>query len=239
VLFSLSTPVALPSGETSWVSVAAGAFHTCAITNTNTTYCWGRRNLGQVGIGATGTDVLTPTKVNLADPQGFTAVQADYSQTCALQGSSAYCWGQGTTGGIGNGVNSNVTSPTAVSGGLSFSSLALGMNIGCGLAAVNGSSPHAYSAWCWGTNAKNLLQTSGPSIVNVPTAVTARQWRVFEVGPTHICGVDNSNGKLYCWGDNGLEGGVGQGKLGTQPYSALGNYDLALVKSSMALHAVH
>lgn len=237
VLFSLSTPVALPNGETSWVSVAAGGSHTCAITDTNTTYCWGRRNVGQVGIGATGADVLTPSKVNLADPQGFTAIQTDFNHSCALVGEAAYCWGQGTVGAIGNGVNSNVPSPTAVSGGLSFSSLSLGMYFGCGLVAVDGSSPQAYSAWCWGFNAKNILLNASLSSVNVPTEVSAREWRVFDAGPGHICGVDNSDGKLYCWGDNGTELGVGQGKLGTQPASVLGNFDIAAVKASMAVHA--
>ncbi|HET8933136.1 MAG TPA: hypothetical protein VFN67_06855 [Polyangiales bacterium] len=237
-LFSL-TPVALPVGEASWISVAAGGSHTCAITNTNTTYCWGRQQLGQTGQGATSTTPrTTPGKTSKADPQGFTAIQADINHVCGLVGTSGYCWGLGVLGGIGDGGTTNRPAPTLVSGGLAFSRLTLGQNYGCGLVAVNGSSPQAYTLSCWGNNAKNILLDNSKTQVNAPQAVLAsRQWRVVDAGPLHMCGVDDSDGKLYCWGDNGLEGGVGQGKLGTQPYSSLGNFDIGVVKARMATHA--
>jgi alpha-tubulin suppressor-like RCC1 family protein len=241
--FSLSAPIALPSGQSSWVSVTSGGSHTCAITDTQSMYCWGRRNSGQTGIGTTipgTTDVLTPTKVTLADPQGFTAVQSDLAHTCALVGTTAYCWGTGTTGAIGNGSNTTQTTPTAVtSGGALFSQMSLGMSFSCGLIAVSGSSPQAYTARCWGNNGKNLLLAAAPAPanVNIPTAVnTTREWRVFEVGYSHACAVDNSDGKLYCWGDNGLENGFGVGRLGTVANTLTGVFDLRAVKARAAVH---
>lgn len=47
--------------------IAAGGDHTCAITDTGTRYCWGRNNLGQLGLGHT-TDEPTPQSITFADP---------------------------------------------------------------------------------------------------------------------------------------------------------------------------
>ena len=197
-LFS-STPVTLPGGETSWTAVAAGGSHTCAVTNTNTTYCWGRQQLGQTGQGATSTTPrTTPGKTSKTDPQGFTAIQADINHVCGLVGTDGYCWGLGVLGGIGDGGTTNRPAPTLVSGGLSFSSLTLGQNYGCGLVAVMGSNPQAYTLSCWGNNAKNILLDNTKTQVNAPQAVLAsRQWRVVDAAPLHICAVDNTDGKLY------------------------------------------
>jgi len=240
VMYEHATPVAPPPGQ-SWVAVSPGNTTTCARTNMNNVFCWGRRNLGQAGVGTTvaGTgDLLLPTKVDRPDPQGFTGLWSDITHSCALVGNAAYCWGQGTTGGIGNGINNNRTSPTLVSGGLSFSSLSLGSNFGCGLVAVPATTPQAYTAYCWGNNPRNILLT-GAASVNVPTQVsTMRRWKRLDLGPTHACGVDHSDNKLYCWGDNGLEGGVGQGKVGSVPAQQTGNIGLiGPVRAALAKHA--
>jgi alpha-tubulin suppressor-like RCC1 family protein len=239
IMYAHATPVAPPSGQT-WVSVTPGNTTTCARTNTNDVYCWGRRNLGQAGVGTTiaGTgDLLLPSKVDKPDPQGFTGVWNDITHSCALVGNAAYCWGQGTSGGIGNGANSNRSSPTLVSGSESFSSLSLGSNIGCGLVAVPATTPQAYTAYCWGNNPKNLLLT-GAASANVPTIVnTSRQWELLDLGPGHACGVDHSDDKLYCWGDNGLELGAGQGKIGSVPARQTGNVGLiGPVRAAQAKH---
>jgi hypothetical protein len=169
---------------------------------------------------------------------GIQSIYADLNHACGLVGTTAYCWGAGTLGGIGDGTATHRLSPTAVAGGLSFSGLTLGQNFGCGLVAVMGSSPAAYTLQCWGENTKNLLLDNTKTQANSPQAVLAsRQWRVVDVAPLHICAVDNTDGKLYCWGDNGLEGGVGQGKLGFGPYSSLGSYDVGIVKAAAAIHA--
>jgi alpha-tubulin suppressor-like RCC1 family protein len=241
IMYSHATAVTPPANET-WVSVAPGGTTTCARTNMNNVYCWGRRNVGQAGVGTTvaGTgDLLLPSKVDKADPQGFTGVWNDITHSCALAGNAAYCWGQGTSGGIGNGANSNRTAPTLVSGSLSFSSISLGSNFGCGLVPVPATTPQAYTAYCWGNNPRNILLT-GAASANVPTPVnTARQWELLDLGPSHACGVDHSDDKLYCWGDNGLEGGVGQGKIGSVPTQQTGNIGIVgPVRAALAKHAV-
>jgi len=240
VMYANRVAVAPPSGQT-WVSVFPGNAHTCARTNMNELYCWGRRNVGQAGVGTTiagTTDLLLPAKVDKPDPQGFTGIWSDITHSCALVGNAAWCWGQGTTGGIGNGGTTNRNLPTLVSGSLSFERLTLGSNFGCGLVAVPSTTPQAYSAYCWGNNTKNMLLT-GAATATVPTAVnTSRQWELLDLGSTHACGLDQSDGKLYCWGDNGLEGGVGTGKLGSVPYQVTGNVGLVgPVRNARSVHA--
>jgi alpha-tubulin suppressor-like RCC1 family protein len=240
IMYSDATAVTPPASET-WVSVSPGSTTTCARTNMNNVYCWGRRNVGQAGVGTTvaGTgDLLLPSKVDKAAPQGFTGVWNDITHSCALAGNAAYCWGQGTSGGIGNGASTNRTLPTLVSGSLSFSSISLGSNFGCGLVAVPSTTPQAYTAYCWGNNPRNILLT-GAANANVPTLVnTSRQWELLDLGPSHACGVDHSDDKLYCWGDNGLEGGVGQGKIGSVPAPQTGNVGLVgPVRAALAKHA--
>jgi alpha-tubulin suppressor-like RCC1 family protein len=45
-----------------YVAIAAGGSHTCALTPAGTGFCWGQGDYGQLGDGAFG-DRLTPTQV--------------------------------------------------------------------------------------------------------------------------------------------------------------------------------
>jgi alpha-tubulin suppressor-like RCC1 family protein len=235
IMYAQAVAIPAPNSET-WVSVAPGNAHTCATTAANNVYCWGRRNVGQAGVGSTGTDLQTPTIVNRATPQGFTSIYTDTTHSCALLGSSAFCWGQNSSGGVGTGVltPTSVTSPTAVTGSQSFSGLTLGSNFACGLVAVPSTAPQAYNAWCWGNSNKGILLNDAPGVTPptpnptpTPTLMnTSRQWELLDLGATHICGVDHADGKLYCWGDNGIENSTGQGKVGSVPASQTGNVGL-------------
>jgi alpha-tubulin suppressor-like RCC1 family protein len=240
VIFDLGRPINPPVGSTSWTAVAPGNPHTCAITNTGSTYCWGRRNVGQTGGGTTGTpDITTPTIVS--GSQGYSSIATEFAHSCGVIGTNAFCWGQGTSGGIGDGNLANRSVPTQVqpTPTVNFSSVALGSNFGCGMVPVPSTTPQGYSLYCWGNNpvATNMLLNSSLSNRNTPLQVTTQQWRFLDVGTSHICGVDNNDGKLYCWGNNGLDGTVGQGKVGSVPYSVTGTgIGVGLVKAAAAIH---
>jgi alpha-tubulin suppressor-like RCC1 family protein len=63
----VDSPVGVTALGAHVVAVGAGAFHTCALTDDGTLWCWGRNDHGQLGNGTT-TDSTAPVKVKLACP---------------------------------------------------------------------------------------------------------------------------------------------------------------------------
>jgi alpha-tubulin suppressor-like RCC1 family protein len=59
------TRVTAPGGD-GWATVGIGDYHSCAIRESDgTLWCWGRNDVGQVGIGLSGEDILVPSRVCL------------------------------------------------------------------------------------------------------------------------------------------------------------------------------
>jgi hypothetical protein len=87
--------------------------HTCALLADVTLRCWGANGYGQLGIGAAGLDVSTPTAVN--GLSGATAIAAGvgYHVCARLLDGSAACWGYNTAGQLGDGTTSGSPAPVA------------------------------------------------------------------------------------------------------------------------------
>lgn len=104
-------PVAV-SGLHDAVSVAAGAWHTCAVTTAGTVECWGDNTAGQLGRGGLSSNVPLPV-TGLA---GVTQVSGGYYDTCAATASTTVeCWGSGGGGELGDGSYTTVrTTPVQV-----------------------------------------------------------------------------------------------------------------------------
>jgi alpha-tubulin suppressor-like RCC1 family protein len=83
---------------------------------------------------------------------------------CAVRSDgSAYCWGFGDYGGLGNGSKTSSPTPVAVAGGLKFVSVSAGLDQTCGVTR----SGHTL---CWGRNEHGQLgdSTTVSSAVPVP-----------------------------------------------------------------------
>lgn len=101
--------------------IGAGARHTCSVRNNNV-YCWGHNEYGQLGDGLTG----TANNRNTADPvlmdsggtllSGATDVTGGSQHTCAVVGAAGHvwCWGERSTGQLGDGLYSGATEPYPV-----------------------------------------------------------------------------------------------------------------------------
>ncbi|MCK5095960.1 MAG: hypothetical protein KAR24_01255, partial [Candidatus Pacebacteria bacterium] len=98
--------------------ISAGRYHTCAISNASSTYCWGDVGYGQLGDNSTTTDRHTPIRVHDgaatgADTDGtylinMKSISAEYKYTCTVSNaSSTYCWGESEHGRLGD--NSTTT----------------------------------------------------------------------------------------------------------------------------------
>jgi alpha-tubulin suppressor-like RCC1 family protein len=197
---STTTPLPVAGGLT-FTSLGAGPGLTCGAASTGTAYCWGRNQLGELGNGDT-TVRFAAAPVLVAGGLAFQQVTVGTEHACGLTTSgAAYCWGRNVSGELGTTsseicVPQEATSeaagfvpcsstPLAVSGGLTFQSIAGGEVRTCGL-TMDG------TAYCWpGMNGEN-----GPTAL-----IGSIHLSTLSVGGRHVCGLGD-DGIVYCWGSN-------------------------------------
>ncbi len=110
-----STPV-LVSGIGTSAAVAAGANHTCALFGGAVT-CWGANTFGALGNG-TNTDLLTAAS-SVSGMSTAAMVAAGGDHTCAVKSDGTVaCWGDNSSGALGDGTTTNSNVPVSVSSGL-------------------------------------------------------------------------------------------------------------------------
>lgn len=201
------TPVV---GLTGVRQVSAGGKHACALNSLGQLFCWGLNDKGQLGIGTTndsGTASAVSTDTGLG---AVRSVSAGGKHTCALaQDFSAWCWGEGTKGKLGNDGTGNQSRPSTVS---TLTGLTAGRHISAG-AAHTCAVGQDLSAWCWGDKADGRLgdgtnsDQSEPSLVAQGTGIGS----VISIAAAaaHSCAL-RSDGAVFCWGKND-KGAVGDG----------------------------
>jgi alpha-tubulin suppressor-like RCC1 family protein len=241
---SSSVPVAVDTGATSGLNgktvldITSTNFgnilfwqyhsHTCAVASDNKAYCWGRNNNGQLGDGTTtsrSVPVAVDTSVASAlNGKTVTSISGGYYNTCAIASGSAYCWGAGTRGALGNGGTANSSYPVAVKADT-------GVLLGKTLTSISSSGNNhscaidtAGQAYCWGTGTLGQLGDNLSANSSVPVAVDTSGWlsgktikSISANGQSttlaHTCAVTTDGGG-YCWGSNST------GQLGTKIVSS-------------------
>jgi uncharacterized protein YjdB/alpha-tubulin suppressor-like RCC1 family protein len=181
-------------GGVSMNVVAAGYDHACGLTASGLPLCWGSDSDGQLGNGAGVQNQTIPAVVQ--GGLGFRAITAGGFHTCALSAiGSAFCWGQNTSGQLGDATTMSRDLPTAVSGGLVFTRIDAGSGHTCGLTAAG-------AMYCWGSNAFGQLGNGSLVSSSNPTLVSGgRTWVELTLGVRNTCGV-TADGKSWCWGWN-------------------------------------
>jgi alpha-tubulin suppressor-like RCC1 family protein len=101
----MPVPVAGLGGVT---TLAAGSTHTCALLDNGTVRCWGNAILGQSGTATPANAFTIDVPTTVAGVAGATSVVAGDNFTCALvTGGSVKCWGENTSGQLGDGSKPN------------------------------------------------------------------------------------------------------------------------------------
>ena len=89
------------------VQIAAGSFHTCALTTEGGVKCWGRGDKGELGSSTKKEKNSAPVVVMGADSQPLTGIvqlAAGFAFNCALTTEGGVkCWGVAEQGQLGNG----------------------------------------------------------------------------------------------------------------------------------------
>jgi alpha-tubulin suppressor-like RCC1 family protein len=198
--------------------ISTGNNHTCGLAINGVAYCWGDNRAGQLGNGTT-TNSATPVPVtgpSGAGQLGFvTSVIAGGDHTCAtalgLGIGTAYCWGDNSSGELGNGTttNSSIPVPVLITFQEKYLAVSAGAHHTCGL--VGSLKINLGIINCWGDNTYGQLGngTMTSSTTPVPVAnVNGIMWDYVSAGSTHTCALyepnndDTSSTAVYCWGDN-------------------------------------
>jgi len=114
-----SVPVAVGTDKT-LTQITAGYAHTCALDSAGAAYCWGDNSFGELGDGTSGstTDSSVPVAVDASGVlagKTLTQITAGEFHTCAVEsGGAAYCWGDDTSGQLGNDSTGAYSVPVAV-----------------------------------------------------------------------------------------------------------------------------
>jgi alpha-tubulin suppressor-like RCC1 family protein len=198
-------------GNLTFVSISAGVFHTCGITASGATYCWGWNFAGQLGDGSINNSSISPVQV--VNAPSFNQVVAGANHACGRTAAgAAYCWGalQFTAGQLGTGTNAGSTTPVPVAGGHVFASVAPtdANNIRSFTCGVTTSG----QAYCWGADGlgEGALGTVAPEVCgfdSTPCATAPVQvsgglsFSSVATGSSFACGTTTA-GHAYCWGMN-------------------------------------
>ena len=144
-----AAPVAMPSKVQGlpgpMMMVAAGRFHTCAVSPQGGVWCWGQNENGALGDDTSLDRVLPVQPLGLPGPA--VALSAGAGGTCAVLASGdAYCWGSNANGQLGDGSRIHRPRPVRVVGLEGGGRMvAYGEEFSCGTTL-------SLRALCWGKN---------------------------------------------------------------------------------------
>lgn len=181
------------------VSESCG-FPTCASLLMNNTLRSALVSLVVSTLLAASTAQALPTKTvpDSMQTSGFVAITAGYGHTCALtNGGGVKCWGDNSSGQLGDGTSTSRSVPRDVTGLTSgVTAISAGYSHSCALIGTG-------VIKCWGANwygqlgdgttTTRYLPTSVISITNDASAISA--------GNAHTCAVTGGGG-VKCWGRN-------------------------------------
>ncbi len=192
-----TTPIEYTSLGTGITAIATGSEHTCAIGPLGGIACWGRGAEGEIGDGTTN-DGPTARRV-IGMTSGIAAITAGLLHTCGLTNAGAVkCWGDNTTGQLGDGSTTRRVTPVPVTGLASgISAIAAGAWHTCALTNPGG-------VVCWGDNSAGQLGDNSLTQRTTPVPVVGLDSGVVSIaaGDYHTCAVLNT-GEVRCWGSNG------------------------------------
>jgi len=181
-----------------WKKLAAGSFHSCAIKNDNSLWCWGKNYWGQLGLG---NEIPSSVIKQVSTTNDWSEVKSYHKTSCARKmNNTLWCWGQNSNGQLGDGTTSFSNSPVQTAGTAienDWDSVAVGKFFSCGLKTDK-------TLWCWGDNLYGQLGLAGSATAVTGKKKITRLWQSGKIflGYRAACALEEGTGDLYCWGRN-------------------------------------
>jgi alpha-tubulin suppressor-like RCC1 family protein len=191
-------------------------------TGENITYSWGSNALGQLGDN-TSTNRSSPVSV-VGEFNDWSQVSTGNQHSLGIRtNSTAWAWGNNSSGQLGDGTTTTRSSPVSVVGGFTdWFQVSAGCTHSLAI-TTNG------TAWAWGQNSYGQLgdnsttnKSSPVSVVNILSGFS--DWCQVSAGGSHSLGV-RTNGTMWTWGNNS-SGQLGDGTTTTRssPVSVVGGF---------------
>jgi len=239
-----SSPVQIGAVST-WTAVAGGNYHTIALAAPRALYSWGLNSYGQLGNNST-TNQSSPIQVGAST--NWFKISAGAAHTVALLNSgglasptfSLWAWGSNSYGQLGQGNQTNTSSPVQVGQLSNWYTVTAGQYFNLA-AQTNG------TLWAWGSNSYGQLGVNTSTNFTSPVQVGGSAWYLENVGYYHSLAV-LSNGVLFTWGNNSYgQLGLNTSSIYSSPIQttfitsanwgavAAGNFHLAAVQSNGTL----
>jgi alpha-tubulin suppressor-like RCC1 family protein len=189
--------------------IAAGWDHTCGVKALDgSVWCWGAGERGQLGNGISGSNYRSTMAVQVMNITGATQVGAGERHTCArTSDGSAWCWGEGGFGQLGNNATSDSALPVQVRDNVSnlggVSEIAVGQAHACARIGTS-------AVWCWGGgNSGQLGNAQSNNSVRAVQVSNLTNPAALALGSGHSCAT-LTTGSEVCWG-LGTSGQLGNG----------------------------
>jgi alpha-tubulin suppressor-like RCC1 family protein len=199
---STSKPVPI-AGVSNAVQVTAGDAGGCARLKDGRVACWG---LAESDPARKAWDTQLVVDDHGAQLTGMEGIAQAGAHACAWKGGQVYCWGDGTSGQLGDGAARSRENAALVPGLAGVTSVVMGQNTTCALAAGKIS--------CFGDNTFGQCGTGSldgnfltPTAIRAVSGVT----KLFGGGYGTFCAEATvPETATFCWGANNL-GQVGHG----------------------------
>jgi alpha-tubulin suppressor-like RCC1 family protein len=215
-----SSPVSVVGGFTNWIQVSAGLSHSLGLRANGTAWGWGLNTYGQLGDG-TSTSRVSPVSV-VGGFTDWTQVSAGFRHSVGVRANgTAWSWGNGTSGILGDGQTFYRSSPVSVVGSFTdWVQVSAGERHSLGTRA-NG------TAWGWGYNGFGRLGDNSSTARSSPVSVVGgfTDWVQLSAGVYHSIGL-RANGTAWAWGANS-NGQLGDGTTSVNtasPVSVVGGF---------------
>ena len=240
-----STPAgSIVSGKITDIRISQ--YHGCVVAS-GAAHCWGANANGQLG-NNTSTASSVPVAVNTTSGTSslynktVTQISAGRSNgansgyTCAVaMDNTAHCWGDNSSGALGDNTTANKLVPVAVNTASGVSSLfgKLVSLVATGSGASSGNVCAIATdgtAHCWGARSGGQIGDGGavsgtqtvPIAVSTAGALSCKSGATTTLGSDHAC-APTTDGIAYCWGGNNTgEFGAGNTTTSNVPVAAGG-----------------